>query len=131
MKFAFYRELKNSHDVPRSSRLRDKKKNESEIMIRETFVGSVIENNNFLSILLDKSSCVIIPEIEFPLPSFPTMMVPEVTVKQALIAGPCSNSQKKDEDMFASATTSSLCNGRKLYETKFGTVNTSAFLLNP
>jgi len=131
MKFAFYRELKNSHDVPRSSRLRDKKKNESEIMIKETFVGSVIENNNYLSILLDKSSCVIIPEIEFPLPSFPTMMVPEVTVKQALIAGPCSNSQKKDEDMLASATTSSVCNGRKLYETKFGTVNSSAFLLNP
>lgn len=144
------RELKDSHGVPRSSRLRDKKKNEGEIMIKETFVGSVIENNNFLSILLDKSSCVIIPEIKFPLPSFPTSMAPEVTVKQGLIAGTCSISQKKAEDMLAygnaideikgfekmsesqssSATTSSACNGRKLYETKFGMVNSSALLLN-
>uniref|UniRef100_K3Z4E6 C2H2-type domain-containing protein n=1 Tax=Setaria italica TaxID=4555 RepID=K3Z4E6_SETIT len=150
MTFAFYRELKDSHGVPRSSRLRDKKKNEGEIMIKETFVGSVIENNNFLSILLDKSSCVIIPEIKFPLPSFPTSMAPEVTVKQGLIAGTCSISQKKAEDMLAygnaideikgfekmsesqssSATTSSACNGRKLYETKFGMVNSSALLLN-
>lgn len=118
-------------------------------MIKETFVGSVIENNNFLSILLDKSSCVIIPEIKFPLPSFPTSMAPDVTVRQGLIAGTCSISQKKAGDMLAygntideikgvtkmsesqpsSATTSSACN-RKLYETKFGTVNSSALLLN-
>ncbi|CAL4907155.1 unnamed protein product [Urochloa decumbens] len=143
------RELKNSDGVPRSSRLRDKKKNESEIMIKETFVASVIENNNFLSMLLEKSSCVIIPEIVFPLPSFPTIMAPEVTAKQGLIACPSSITQKSSEDTLAhsnaieirgfeklggsqsaSATTSSACNGRKLYETKFGTVNSSALLLN-
>ncbi|XP_062203861.1 lysine-specific demethylase JMJ705-like [Phragmites australis] len=144
------REPKNFHGVPRSSRLRDKKKNEGEIMVKETFVGSVIENNNFLSILLGKSSCIIIPEIEFPLPSFPMMMAPEDTVKQGLIAGSCSISQKKAEDMLvdgyvideirgvenmsesqsASATTSSACNRRKLYETKFGKVNSTAFCLS-
>ncbi|XP_062202368.1 lysine-specific demethylase REF6-like [Phragmites australis] len=143
------REPKNFHSVPRSSRLRDKKKNEGEIMVKETFVGSVIENNNFLSILLGQSSCIIIPEIAFPLPSFPTMMAPEVTVKQGLIHGPCGISHQKAEDMLVdgdtidkikgvedmsesqstSATTSSSCNRRKLYETKFGKVNSAAFCL--
>lgn len=139
-----YREPKNFLDVPRSSRLRDKKKNEGEIMIKETFVGSVIENNNFLSILLGKGPCIVIPEIEFPLPP----MVPEVTVKQGLVAGVCNISQPKTEDMLddaiygikgvdnlsesesASATISSVCNRRKLYETKFGTVNSTAFCLS-
>ncbi|KAK3139638.1 hypothetical protein QOZ80_5AG0386710 [Eleusine coracana subsp. coracana] len=134
------RDPKNLHDVPRSSRLRDKKKNEGEIMIKETFVGNVIENNNFLSVLLGKGSCIVIPEIEFPLPS----MVPEITVKQGLVAGICNISQPKNEDMLddaiysikevenmsesqsASATSSSVCNRRKLYETKFGTVTSTA-----
>ncbi|KAJ1257354.1 hypothetical protein BS78_K085600 [Paspalum vaginatum] len=139
------REPKDSYGMPRSSRLRDKKKNEGEIMIKEAFVGSVIENNNFLSILLDKSSCVIIPEIEFPLPSFPSMMTPEVIVKQGLIAGPCGISQQKADDMhfhgdaidkiteienMSESTTLSACNRRKLYETKFGTVNSTAFYLS-
>jgi hypothetical protein len=116
-----YREPANFLDVPRSSRLRDKKKNEGEIMIKETFVGSVIENNNFLSILLDKGPCIVIPEIEFPLPS----IVPEVTVKQCLDASICNISQPKSEDMLDDA-----CNRRKLYETKFGTVNSTAFCLS-
>ncbi|WVZ89886.1 hypothetical protein U9M48_036235 [Paspalum notatum var. saurae] len=139
------REPKDSYVMPRSSRLRDKKKNEGEIMIKEAFVGSVIENNNFLSILLDKSSCVIIPEIEFPLPSFPSMMTPEVIVKQGLIAGPCGISQQKTDDMpfcgdaidkitevenISESTTLSACNRRKLYETKFGTVKSTAFYLS-
>ncbi|TVU51698.1 hypothetical protein EJB05_03139, partial [Eragrostis curvula] len=139
------REPKNFHDVPRSSRLRDKKKDEGEIMIKQTFVGSVIENNKFLSSLLGKDSCIIIPEIEYPLPS----MAPEVTVKQGLVAGTCNIKQPKTEDMFdgdslhkikgvesmrepqsANATTSSACNRRKLYETKFGTVDSTAFCLS-
>lgn len=124
--------------MPRSSRLRDKK-NEGERMIKEAFVGSVIENNSFLSILLDKSSCVIIPEIEFPLPS----RAPEVTDKQGLIAGPCSISQQKAEEVYgdeideieeaenmSESTTSSACSQRKFYETKFGTVNSTAFCLS-
>lgn len=131
--------------MPRSSRLRDKKKNEGETMIKQIFVGSVIENNNFLSVLLDKCSCVIIPEIELPLPSFPTMRAPEVTDKQGLIAGPCSISRQKAEEALvhgdvideikevenmSESTTSSACNRRKLYETKFGTVSSTAFCLS-
>lgn len=130
--------------MPRSSRLRDKKKNEGERMIKETFVGSVIENNSFLSILLDKSSCVIIPEID-SIPSFPTMRAPEVTDKQGLIAGPRSISQQKAEETFdygdeideikevedtSESDTSSACNQRKFYETKFGTVTSTAFCLS-
>lgn len=138
------REPKNSH-MPRSSRLRDKKKNEGERMIKETFVGSVIENNSFLSTLLDKSSCIIIPEIEFPLPSVPTTRAPEVSDKQGLIAGPCSISQQKAEETLvygdeideikevenmSESTTSSACNQRKFYETKFGIVSSTAFCLS-
>jgi hypothetical protein len=116
-----YRKPKNFLDVPRSSRLRDKKKNEGEIMIKETFVGSVIENNNFLSILLDKGPCIVIPEIEFPLP----WTVPEVTVNQGLDATICNISKPKSEGMLDDA-----CNRRKLYETKFGTFNSTAFCLS-
>jgi hypothetical protein len=116
-----YRESKNFLDVPRSSRLRDKKKNEGEIMIKETFVGSLIENNNFLSILLYKGPCIVIPEIECPLP----WTVPEVTVNQGLDATICNISKPKSEDMLDDA-----CNRRKLYETKFGTVNSTAFCLS-
>lgn len=139
------REPKDSYTVPKSSRLRDKKKNEGEIMIKETFVGSVIENNHFLSILLDKSSCVIIPEIEFPPPSCPIMMAPEIISKQGLIAGPCGVSQQKAEDTLflgdaideiieieymSESTASAACNQRKLYETKFGAVNSTALYLS-
>nr|TKW09175.1 hypothetical protein SEVIR_6G076175v2 [Setaria viridis] len=121
------RELKDSHGVPKSSRLRDKKKNEGEIMIKETFVGSVIENNNFLSILLDKSSCVIIPEIKFPLPSFPTSMAPEVTVKQGLIAGTFSISQKKAEDMLAYGNAIDEIKGvEKMSESQLSSATTSS-----
>lgn len=132
MTFAFYRELKNSHGVPRSSRLRDKRKNEGEIIIKETFVGTVIENNNFLGILLDKGSCIIIPEIEFPLPSFPA--ISQNKAEDMLIYGDAVDETKGLEKMCdsrsAGAAASSACNGRKFYETKFGTVNSSAFLVN-
>ncbi|KAL6905828.1 hypothetical protein ACP4OV_003429 [Aristida adscensionis] len=145
------REPNNFHDVPRSSRLRDKKKNEGEIMIKETFVRSVIENNNFLSVLLGKSSCITIPEIAFPLPSFPTMTTPEVTAKQGLIAGHFGTGQQKDEDMHVgvdaitgikgtesrsesqsanSIATSSVYTQRKLYETKSGKLDGIAFCLS-
>ncbi|KAF8659639.1 hypothetical protein HU200_058397 [Digitaria exilis] len=125
-------ELKNSHGVPRSSRLRDKRKNEGEIIIKETFVGNVIENNNFLSILLDKGPCIIIPEIEFPLPSFPTIsqFKAEDMLAYGDVVDEIKGFEKMCESQSAGAAASSACNGRKLYETKFGTVNSSAFLLN-
>ncbi|XP_042496130.1 lysine-specific demethylase REF6-like [Macadamia integrifolia] len=47
---------------PRSSRLKDKKRGEGEMMVKELFVQNVIENNDLLNVLLGKgSSCVLIP----------------------------------------------------------------------
>ncbi|KAF7057653.1 hypothetical protein CFC21_064865 [Triticum aestivum] len=145
------REPKDLHTLPRSSRLRDKKKkDEGDTMVKEKFVGSVIENNNLLSILLDKSSCIIVPETPFPPTSFPTMMEPELTVKQSLTGGHCSISQQAVHNMSVdvaldksivvenmshsqSVTEASLSayNRRKLYETKYGELGTAAFCLSP
>ncbi|KAG9446332.1 hypothetical protein H6P81_012460 [Aristolochia fimbriata] len=48
---------------PRSSRLKDKKKGEGEMMVKEQFVQNVMENNDLLHTLLQKgSSCVLLPE---------------------------------------------------------------------
>jgi hypothetical protein len=47
---------------PRSSRLKDKTKNEGEVIVKETFVKSVLQNNNLISMLVDRGgSCVILP----------------------------------------------------------------------
>lgn len=143
------REPKDFHTIPRSSRLRDKKKkDEADIIVKEKFVGNVIENNNLLSTLLDKTSCIIVPEIVFPRPFFSKMMVPEVTVKQSLAAGHCSISRQAVESMSVdvaldkiigvdnvsgpqSVTEASFyaCN-RKLYETKYGEPDTAALGLS-
>lgn len=138
------REPNDFRTVPRSSRLRAKKKDEGDIMVKEKFVGSVIENNNLLSILLDKSSCIIVPEIAFP-PSFPTMMEPGFTVDRSLTGGHCSIIQQAVENMSVdvgimvenmsgsqsvSEAPFSACNRRKVYETKYGELDTAAFCLS-
>uniref|UniRef100_J3NCM8 JmjC domain-containing protein n=1 Tax=Oryza brachyantha TaxID=4533 RepID=J3NCM8_ORYBR len=144
------REPKNFHSVPRSSRLRDKNKNESDIMVKENFVGSVTENNNLLSLLLDKSSCIIVPNIAFPIPSFPLTVESEVTVKQRFTTGPCSISEQGVENIAvdhvavdkitdAQDMSGSLydcepnlmaCSSRKLYETKNGTQDVATLCLS-
>uniref|UniRef100_A0ACD5Y5Y0 Uncharacterized protein n=1 Tax=Avena sativa TaxID=4498 RepID=A0ACD5Y5Y0_AVESA len=144
------RELKDFHTFPRSSRLRaKKKKDEGDIMVKEKFVGSVIENNNLLSILLDKSSCIIVPEIAFPPASFPAMMEPDFTGEQSLTGGHCSIIRQAVENMSVdvaldksivventsgsqSVTEASLsaCNRRKVYETKYSELDTAAFCLS-
>uniref|UniRef100_A0ACD5XP48 Uncharacterized protein n=1 Tax=Avena sativa TaxID=4498 RepID=A0ACD5XP48_AVESA len=144
------REPKDFHTFPRSSRLRaKKKKDEVDIMVKEKFVGSVIENNNLLSILLDKSSCIIVPEIAFPPASFPTMMEPDFTLKQSLTGGHCSIVRHAVENMSVdvaldtsivvenmsgsqSVTEASFsaCNRRKVYETKYSELDTAAFCLS-
>ena len=148
--FACYREPKDFHTIPRSSRLRaKKKKDEGDIMVKEKFVGSVIENNNLLSILLDKSSCIIVPEIAFTPTSFPTMMEPDFTVKQSLTGGHCSVIRQSVENMSVNVAVDksivvenmvgsqsvteasfSACNRRKLYETKYGELDTAALCLS-
>ncbi|KAL5225870.1 hypothetical protein ABZP36_012509 [Zizania latifolia] len=144
------RETNNCHSVPRSSRLRDKKKNEGDIMVKENFVGSVTENNNLLSILLDKSPCIIVPNIAFPLPSFPMTVESEVAVKQRFTTGLCSITQESVENIAvghvavdkvteiqnmrgsicACETTPAACSSRKLYETKYGKQDTATFCLS-
>lgn len=53
---------KNCIIEPRSYRLKDKTKNEGEVMVKETFVKSVLQNNNLISMLVDRGgSCVILP----------------------------------------------------------------------
>ncbi|KAF8408360.1 hypothetical protein HHK36_007509 [Tetracentron sinense] len=48
---------------PRSSRLKDKKRGEGEMMVKELFVQNVIQNNDLLQILGGKgSSCVLLPQ---------------------------------------------------------------------
>ncbi|XP_072972225.1 lysine-specific demethylase JMJ705-like isoform X1 [Typha angustifolia] len=47
---------------PRSSRLKDKMKGEGEDIVKRTFVQNVIRNNCLLNILLDKGSCVVLPQ---------------------------------------------------------------------
>ncbi|PIA30397.1 hypothetical protein AQUCO_05600083v1 [Aquilegia coerulea] len=48
---------------PRSSRLKEKKKSEGETKVKERFVESVIQNNEFLHDLLEQgSSCVLLPK---------------------------------------------------------------------
>ncbi|XP_071676025.1 lysine-specific demethylase JMJ705 isoform X3 [Lolium perenne] len=141
------REPNDFHTVPRSSRLRaKKKKDEGEIMVKEEFVGSVIENNNLLSILLDKSSCIIVPEIVIPPTSFTTMMEPDFSVKQSLTGGHCSIIRQAVENMSVDVALDkrimvenmsgsqsiteasfSACNRRKVYETKYGELDTAAF----
>ncbi|KAF5175158.1 Lysine-specific demethylase, partial [Thalictrum thalictroides] len=47
---------------PRSSRLKEKKKSEGETKVKELFVESVIQNNEFLHDLLEQgSSCILLP----------------------------------------------------------------------
>ncbi|KAJ4795159.1 Lysine-specific demethylase REF6 [Rhynchospora pubera] len=47
---------------PKSSRLKDKSKNEGEVMVKEMFVKSVLRNNHLISMLVDRGgSCVILP----------------------------------------------------------------------
>jgi hypothetical protein len=144
------REPKNFYSVPRSSRLRDKNKNEGDIMVKENFVGSVTENNNLLSALLDKNSCIIVPNADFFVPSFPVALESEVTVKQRFTAGPCSISQQGAENMAADhvavdkvteiqdmsgslypcETSLVGCSNRKLYETKYGQRDAAALCLS-
>ncbi|KAB8117198.1 hypothetical protein EE612_058908 [Oryza sativa] len=144
------REPKNFYSVPRSSRLRDKNKNEGDIMVKENFVGSVTENNNLLSALLDKNSCIIVPNADFFIPSFPVALESEVTVKQRFTAGPCSISQQGAENMAADhvavdkvteiqdmsgslypcETSLVGCSNRKLYETKYGQRDAAALCLS-
>jgi hypothetical protein len=125
-----------------------KKKDEADIMVKEKFVGSVIENNNLLSILLDKSSCIIVPEIAFPPTSFPTMMETDFTVNQSLTGGHCIIRQAVENMSIDMAVDKSIvvenmsgpqsvteasfsaCNRRKVYETKYGELDTAAFCLS-
>ncbi|CAM0950227.1 unnamed protein product [Alopecurus aequalis] len=133
------REPNNFHTVPRSSRLRAKKK-DGDIMVKEKFVGSVIENNNLLSILLDKSSCIIVPKIAFSPTSFPTMTEPDFTVKQSLTGGHYSIIRQAVENValdksivvanMSGSQSVTTCNRRKLYETKYGELDTGAFCLS-
>jgi hypothetical protein len=118
-------------------------------MVKEEFVGSVIENNNLLSILLDKSSCIIVPEIVIPPTSFPTMIEPDFSVKQSLTGGHCSIIRQAVENMSVDVALDkrimvesmsgsqsiteasfSACNRRKVYETKYGELDTAAFSLS-
>uniref|UniRef100_A0A0D9XYG9 JmjC domain-containing protein n=1 Tax=Leersia perrieri TaxID=77586 RepID=A0A0D9XYG9_9ORYZ len=143
------REPNNFHFV-RSSRLRDKNKNEGDIMVKENFVGSVTENNNLLSVLLDKNSCIIVPKIAFPISSFRMALESEVTAKQKFTAGPSSISQQGAENMavdhvsvdkaseiqdmsgsiYACDTSFVACSSRKLYETKYGKKDAASLCLS-
>ncbi|XXG62399.1 hypothetical protein AAC387_Pa05g0763 [Persea americana] len=52
----------STSNEPRSSRLKDKKRGEGEMMVKELFVKDVTENNDLLHNLLEKgSSCVLLP----------------------------------------------------------------------
>lgn len=46
---------------PRSSRLKDKKKGEGELLVKDLFVQDVMQNNNLLHMLTEGSSVVILP----------------------------------------------------------------------
>jgi hypothetical protein len=61
--FIMYRRASKSCIIePRSSRLKDKTRNEGEVIVKETFVKSVLQNNNLISMLVDRGgSCVILP----------------------------------------------------------------------
>ncbi|XP_058102102.1 lysine-specific demethylase REF6-like isoform X2 [Magnolia sinica] len=47
---------------PRSSRLKDKKRGEGDVMVKELFVQNVIENNDLMRALLENgASCILLP----------------------------------------------------------------------
>lgn len=52
---------KNIYLEPRSSRLKDKKKGEGELLVKDLFVQDVMQNNNLLHMLAEGSSVVILP----------------------------------------------------------------------
>ncbi|KAL3512630.1 hypothetical protein ACH5RR_025347 [Cinchona calisaya] len=52
---------KGVHLEPRSSRLKDKKKAEGEMLVKDLFVQDVMQNNNLLYSLAEGSSVVILP----------------------------------------------------------------------
>lgn len=59
--FDLCRVPKNIHLEPRSSRLKDKKKGEGELLVKDLFVQDVMQNNNLLRMLAEGSSVVILP----------------------------------------------------------------------
>ncbi|XP_058093821.1 lysine-specific demethylase REF6 [Magnolia sinica] len=77
---------------PRSSRLKDKKRSEGEIMVKELFVKNVIQNNELLHILLEKgSSCIILPQNSSDVSLSSNARVgSQIKVKPRLSLGLCS-----------------------------------------
>ncbi|XP_077250607.1 lysine-specific demethylase JMJ705-like [Tasmannia lanceolata] len=78
---------------PRSSRLKDKKRGEGEMIVKELFVQNVIQNNDLLDILLEKgSSCIVLPrnfsDISLRSSSHPGS---RIKVKPRLPLGLCSS----------------------------------------
>jgi hypothetical protein len=47
---------------PRSSRLKDKIKSEGKEMVKRLFVENLVINNHHLNILLNGSSCIVLPK---------------------------------------------------------------------
>ncbi|KAH7684855.1 [histone H3]-lysine-36 demethylase protein [Dioscorea alata] len=80
---------------PRSSRLKDKMKGEGEVMVKTTFVQSVAQNNNLLSVLLEKgSTCVVLPRKTAEISLCSTSLVkPQLKVKPRLSLGLCSRQE--------------------------------------
>ncbi|KAL0918819.1 hypothetical protein M5K25_010859 [Dendrobium thyrsiflorum] len=83
------------NNEPRSSRLKDKIRGEGELMIKKTFVQSVVETNGLLSSLLEKgSSCIVLPHNTSDSPLSSNLLVrSQVKVKPRLSLGLCSREE--------------------------------------
>lgn len=83
------------NNEPRSSRLKDKMQGEGELMVKKTFVQSVLETNDLLSYLLEKgSSCVVLPQNASDSPlSSNSLIRSQVKVKARLSLGLCSREE--------------------------------------
>ncbi|KAI3995935.1 hypothetical protein MKX01_017132, partial [Papaver californicum] len=84
-----------SSDEPRSSRLKNKKRSEGQIMIKELFVQNMIQNSNLIHLLIEQgASCVLLPQSSLETFECSNLGVgSQVKVKPRLSLGLCTNKE--------------------------------------